>query len=355
MALAFVLLLCAACYIPRFFSKRRAADEERRKEKERRRKSSKKGASGTVVENGKQIENGDIDDTEDLLETEETDPDREKEDRTKKKKYLGRINYKVEYDFTGSILHVTIVKCEDLAAMDIGGTSDPYVKVYLLPDRKRKQETKVHRKTLNPVFNETFKFEVPYGDVMGKTLVFAVYDYDRFSKNDAIGELKLPVCQMDLAASTVKWRDLQSIRGDGMLGDICFSLRYVPNSSKLTIVILEAKNLKKMDVGGLSDPYVKIALMQNGKRLRKKKTSIKKCTLNPYYNESFSFEVPFEFTKKVQLLVTVIDYDRVGGNEPIGQVLLGADQKGLELKHWSEMLETPRRPVAQWHSLKPIK
>lgn len=36
------------------------------------------------------------------------------------------------------------------------------------------------------------------------------------------------------------------------LGDICLSLRYVPTAGKLTVVILEAKNLKKMDVGGLS-------------------------------------------------------------------------------------------------------
>lgn len=45
-------------------------------------------------------------------------------------------------------------------SMDSGGTSDPYVKVLLFPDKKKKFDTKVHKKTLNPVFNETFVFKV---------------------------------------------------------------------------------------------------------------------------------------------------------------------------------------------------
>ena len=36
------------------------------------------------------------------------------------------------------------------------------------------------------------------------------------------------------------------------LGEICFSLRYVPSTGKLTVLVMECKNLKKMDVGGLS-------------------------------------------------------------------------------------------------------
>ncbi|OAD52789.1 Synaptotagmin 1 [Eufriesea mexicana] len=262
----------------------------------------------------------------------------------------GEDGNELEYDFNTNSLAVTVIQAVDLPALDMGGTSDPYVKVYLLPDKKKKFETKVHRKTLNPAFNETFTFKgLPYADAMNKTLVFAIFDFDRFSKHDQIGEVKVPLCQVDLAQTIEEWRELQSVEGEGgqdnKLGDICFSLRYVPTAGKLTVVILEAKNLKKMDVGGLSDPYVKIALMQNGKRLKKKKTSIKKCTLNPYYNESFTFE-------KVQLVVTVVDYDRIGTSEPIGKVVLGYNASGTELRHWSDMLASPRRPIAQWHTLK---
>lgn len=140
------------------------------------------------------------------------------------------------------------------------------------------------------------------------------------------------------------------------LGDICLSLRYVPTSGKLTVVVQEARKLKKMDVAGLSDPYVKLALMCNGVRLKKRKTSTKKCTLNPRYNESFSFEVPFEQIQNVQLVVTVIDYDRIGTSEPIGKIVMGcANSTGdTEQCHWMNMLASPRRPIVQWHSLKSV-
>lgn len=45
---------------------------------------------------------------------------------------------------------------------------------------------------------------------------------------------------------------------------------------------------------GFLDPYVKMSLYLHDKRIKKKKTTVKKCTLNPYYNESFTFNVSFE-------------------------------------------------------------
>ncbi|XP_075766337.1 synaptotagmin-2 isoform X2 [Pelodiscus sinensis] len=279
----------------------------------------------------------------------------EGEEEEKEPENLGKLQFSLDYDFQANQLTVGILQAAELPALDMGGTSDPYVKVFLLPDKKKKYETKVQKKTLNPVFNETFVFKVPYQELGGKTLVMAIYDFDRFSKHDIIGEVKVPMNTVDLGQPVEEWRDLQGGEKEEpeKLGDICISLRYVPTAGKLTVCILEAKNLKKMDVGGLSDPYVKIHLTQNGKRLKKKKTTVKKKTLNPYFNESFSFEIPFEQIQKVQVVITVLDYDKLGKNEAIGKIFVGSSASGTELRHWSDMLANPRRPIAQWHSLKP--
>ncbi|XP_063052011.1 synaptotagmin-1b [Engraulis encrasicolus] len=277
------------------------------------------------------------------------------DDEPKEEEKLGKLQFSLDYNFTDASLVVGILQATDLAAMDTSGLSDPYVKLYLLPDKKKKFETKIHRKTLNPTFNENFTFKVPYAELGGKTLVMTMYDFDRFSKHDAIGDIRIPMNKVDFSQKTEEWRDLQKPEKEEQekLGDICLSLRYVPTAGKLTVVILEAKNLKKMDVGGLSDPYVKIHLMQNGKRMKKKKTTVKKNTLNPYYNESFSFEVPLEQIQKVQVVVTVLDYDKIGKNDAIGKVFVGVNSTGTEQRHWADMLANPRRPIAQWHALKP--
>lgn len=122
----------------------------------------------------------------------------EKEEEVKEKEKLGKLQYSIDYDFQENkaskycilyfgvlywpgiimfilvepikvfycllnvILQLTvgILQAADLLSMDSGGTSDPYVRVYVLPDKKKKFDTKVHKKTLNPVFNETFTFKV---------------------------------------------------------------------------------------------------------------------------------------------------------------------------------------------------
>ncbi|XP_069004836.1 synaptotagmin-2-like isoform X3 [Embiotoca jacksoni] len=335
---ALLILTCCFCIIKKCCCKK---------------KKNKKGKKGKDGFNMKNMQDGE-DDDDDEGETGLTEEEKEEEEKEQEK--LGKLQYSIEYDFENTKLTVGILQAADLMSMDSGGTSDPYVKVVLHPDKKKKYDTKVHKKTLNPVFNETFVFkQLPYEELGGKTLVMSVYDYDRFSKHDVIGEVKIPMNTIDLGRPIEEWRDLDSADQEEpeKLGDICISLRYVPTAGKLTVCILEAKNLKKMDACGLSDPYVKIQLLQGGKRLKKKKTTVKKNTLNPYYNESFSFEIPLEQMQKILVAVTVFDYDKIGKNDAIGKIFVGSKATGLGLKHWSDMLSNPRRPIAQWHVLQP--
>jgi len=102
----------------------------------------------------------------------------------------------------------------------------------------------------------------------------------------------------------------------------------------------------------VADPYVKIWMMCDGKKAEKKKTEVKDKTLNPTYNDSFTFDVPYERIRQTSLVVSVMDYDRMGRNEAIGQLVLGSKSGPIEMKHWNEMFAKTRQPVTQWHILK---
>ena len=70
------------------------------------------------------------------------------------------------------------------------------------------------------------------------------------------------------------------------------------NSIKIVLLLLN------------KDPYVKVSLVSRGKRVKKKKTSVMKNTLNPVYNESMIFDIQQDQIENVDMVVKVIDYDR---------------------------------------------
>ncbi|XP_023966402.1 synaptotagmin-7 isoform X2 [Chrysemys picta bellii] len=267
---------------------------------------------------------------------------------------LGRIQFSVGYNFQESTLTVKIMKAQELPAKDFSGTSDPFVKIYLLPDKKNKLETKVKRKNLNPHWNETFLFEgFPYEKVVQRVLYLQVLDYDRFSRNDPIGEVSIPLNKLDLTQMQTFWKELKPCSdGSGSRGELLLSLCYNPSGNSIVVNIIKARNLKAMDIGGTSDPYVKVWLMYKDKRVEKKKTVVMKRCLNPVFNESFIFDIPTEKLRETTIIITVMDKDRLSRNDVIGKIYLSWKSGPGEVKHWKDMIAHPRQAVAQWHQLK---
>ena len=132
--------------------------------------------------------------------------------------------------YRGNQLHVHVDRARGLAAADSNGYSDPYVKTYLLPDKAKhtKQKTSIKKKTLDPVYNETLKvanvrflvynkfisilssvqYKVSESELASRTLWLSVWDWDRFGRNQFLGEVRLPLSSLNLTDSKDHWYTL---------------------------------------------------------------------------------------------------------------------------------------------------
>lgn len=102
-----------------------------------------------------------------------------------------------------------------------------------------------------------------------------------------------------------------------------------------------------------TDPFIKVVLLFDGKKVKKKKTSTRKQETNPVYNECMMFDVPPDLLHRILLVISVADSRTDSArSDVIGRVVIGSGTTGESLRHWHQMLISPRRPVAAWHRLR---
>ncbi|XP_029158179.1 rabphilin-3A isoform X2 [Nylanderia fulva] len=304
----------------------------------------------------------------------------------------GTLEVSLRYDPADQCLQCKVERARRLIPMDIQGLADPFCKLNILPVGKiatsSRLRTKTVHKTRDPEFNETVNF---YGttetDISSGKALHVLIIQDDPSGQDFLGEAKFPLHELQPYQTKHYKVSLQphypvdneeeiwGICSSGR-GQIQISLNYCTHRHALLVTIHRATNLLPMDSNGFSDPFVKLALVENAtdnhrqqrflnystarataKKLKKatgrnsQNTSIRRKTLNPEWNEEFAFATRLTELMKLTLCLSVWDKDFGKSNDYLGGLMLGCGSKGARLRHWVDAIKFPDHHHFSWHNL----
>lgn len=128
---------------------------------------------------------------------------------------LGEIQLTVRYASIRQSLVVLVNGCRNLVPSSNRGV-DPYVRIYLLPDRRwaSRKKTSVKKKTLNPQYDEKFEFFESLEDVKKRTLDIAVKNSRPFISQERkeLGKVRIDLSQEDLIKGFAQWYELTRSR-----------------------------------------------------------------------------------------------------------------------------------------------
>lgn len=271
----------------------------------------------------------------------------------------GRILMTILYDPNQELLCVLINCGEHFQSKNNSSSISPYLKVCLLPDKKRRMHSKT-RKGANPVFDDEFVFSVPSLEIGRRTLRIAVCDFDRFSRQTIIGYVMLRMddykdillSKGDTGEFWVELQDNDALPGVKK-GNLLFSIAHLPTAGRMTLAVIQAKELNASTADKDTGVAVKVNLIINGKTVKSKKTSVNKSQLDaPVFNESFVFEISNDVLDRISFIVIVYAYNgnvkRVVGKANTGPYMYST---GVGLTQWNDMLMQPRKAIAEWHKL----
>ncbi|KAL8569530.1 hypothetical protein ACOMHN_002077 [Nucella lapillus] len=277
----------------------------------------------------------------------------------------GRLWYSLTYDPTVEHLNVTLIKVKDLPGRGSHNQPrDPYVKVFVLPDDRACRTSKVRKKTMSPVFNESFLFQVPADELKKRVVRFSVYDVDKRKMRHSLGHVMVPLCDVDLDHEDTYWSDLETSTQltSCLLGDVHLSLCYQPQHEKLKVNVLRVRHFKHTDMDTQSRLYMRLQLFYGRKLHRTKRTGSRHAWGHEEVelNEAVSFSMAGKQLDscRLELALMVTPNPQPQGVKTdqeveCGRVVLGPFMyaRGEQLQHWQAMLAQTRHTITRWHAL----
>jgi len=227
--------------------------------------------------------------------------------------------------------YIKIISGRNIKVADDTGLSDPFC-ILKLKNRKEEQKTSTKIQTLTPVWNQTFQFKILSYNT--DEFILSVYDYDKYSKNDFLGDWKIPI--KDLKPGIVEECEVEA----GGLILVKYHLAYPGepafvdkpfNIKTLHIKVLEGKEIQTSNISGLADLYCQMYVLGD---IEYSKTNIKYETLSPNWNENFSFLIANSQTDIIKF-----ELKEKGKDNNIGDIILEIKEFeiGKVYKRWLKL------------------
>ncbi|NWJ04224.1 SYTL3 protein, partial [Crypturellus undulatus] len=296
----------------------------------------------------------------------------------------GEIEFAIRYIFKACILEIRIRGCKNLAyGEEKKKKCNPYVKVYLLPDKspRSKRKTAVKKSTVDPEFHETLQYKVAYSQLGGRQLQISVWHAGALKNRVFLGEVVVPLAVWnfeDRSAESFNWYQLKAKleKPEDHLGqyssELLVSARLsvsaqdknfhlekwmregkkdqVAPSCQLQVLICGTSNLPVPRSAGTLNSFVKGCLILPDQTVVKQKSPVLKKEVCPQWKHLFVFGgvSPAQLQQSC-LHLTVWDQASFGSSDRfLGGATLGAkesfgprDPNSEAVLQWQKVLSTP--------------
>ncbi|NXC24075.1 SYTL3 protein, partial [Campylorhamphus procurvoides] len=299
----------------------------------------------------------------------------------------GGIEFALRYIFKSCILEICIKGCKNLAyGEEKKKKCNPYVKVYLLPDKspRVKRKTAVKKDTVDPEFNETLKYKIEYSQLRSRQLQISVWHAGALKHRVFLGEVVISLAAWNFEEDSMQLFDWYQLKPklekpeDDLTqysGELLLSARLsVPAQYKnfqfegikdqgvpkcqLQVMIFGAKHLPVLRSAGMLNSFVKCNLLlfwgsclilPDRAEVKQKSPVLKKETC-PQWKHLFVFDgvTPAQLQQSC-LHLTVWDKSTFSSSDQfLGGAKLGAkelfgstDLVSQSELQWQEVLSNP--------------